>query len=211
MEILRHDISNFTYESIIGSVNKLLICAGVYKGKFYGSFVRDVVVPRLFDNKLKPKFKKIKIWFETHENADKFMINYGAYLKLDNTIRYNNFNKQISKNQKTNYFLFEHDTKIVRINIIVSPKFPTNKLHIDNLIYYFEGTDLKSKSLGNYSVESLVDSIIKKEAIISTEYIKILKETKNHNDRSKFLFLAKDGWTFSYLKPFSVNSLSHFN
>lgn len=137
-------------------VIEAITIAGIYDGRVFGGFVRNVLVPMKF-NKPSPGYKDVDLWFKTQEDAEQYIKNMGNKLSLINLITKNIDNCDIKYPfDRTVFYLH----KRIIIDIIVCSHLPVDDWHVNQLTFSSkEGFE----SFGDDSVESLIDDIIQKK------------------------------------------------
>jgi len=201
-------MSGIILESVLNSITDCLKIAGKHKGRVFGGYVRNVIVPRLQDPKCQIIFKDVDIWFQTQDAADSFIKEMGLSLVESipafsvEGVQYNFTRKQ--------YYLYQYGTCIAWIDVIVSERIPVNDFNVNKLTYIYapSPSNPSAKSFGDESVTTLIEAIHKKHATMLPEYINLLlNNTPMANkrlERINRIFFHK-GWTISCLTQIPQN------
>lgn len=189
----------FIQESILLEINKCIEVASHSKGKVFGGYVRDVLVPR--ENKYRGHvtFKDVDLWFTDRKSADTFITSMGHILTIipESVV--------ISAPQypfpRTQYNLVIHNTKIAVIDVIISKDIPVDDFNVNKLAYFYDNGVLQSLSYGPEHVQVLKGDIISKQLTVLESYQKKIHTSPVHI-RDYFLKrmykYQTNGWTIKY-------------
>jgi hypothetical protein len=199
-KICRYNVNKENLEITLKCIDRMLSVASHYNGKFFGGYVRDVVVPRTKDPNCDVSFKDVDIWFTNGKDAESFVDvmkitekMYGFKDPFLNTSPKYKFKRTqyCVPNKACSFF----------IDVVVSKDFPVNDFDVNFLTYYVADGIKKLKTMGFNDIDCLVESIHKKEARMLISYAEVLKpENKlsygyavRFNDR----YIGR-GWTIIY-------------
>jgi hypothetical protein len=196
-QIGKFTVNNDILEVVLGSIDWILKFASYHNGKFFGGYVRDVIVPRMKDPKCNVSFKDVDIWFRTDKDADNFVelmkntfeLHRGLFPRENNSTEY--------KFKRTQYYVLNNVCNF-NIDVVVSEKFPVNDFNVNLLTYYIIDGVKVLKSMGFNNKDFLIECIHKKETFILYSYVEQLN-SKDHRSRAHIKrfnerYIAK-GWT----------------
>lgn len=193
-------MSGFFLETILSHIYRTLKIASIHRGRVFGGFVRDVIVPRIADPICGVRFKDIDIWFTTQDDADNFVKQMGqAFIEISaisDNAQYKLFNRK-------HYHMFDHDTCLGWFDIIVSDTVPVNDFNINKLTCLFHKGGKQFESHGDESVATLINAINNKQTTMLSPYINYMN-TPHHLDRTNRIYLSK-GWTILYSAQIPTN------
>lgn len=157
------------YESVISGVTDCLKVAEKYRGKAFGGYVRNVVVPRLFGDNTVIGYKDVDVWFHTEEEANSFITDMGDRMKNIREFCGSIYDQALYPFARTQYVLIGQsgDSDGIVFDIIVSETLPVNDLNVNQLTY---SPTNGLKSYGKESIFELTSAIIRKEAYMLKEY-----------------------------------------
>lgn len=192
-------MTGFVLESVLECIKECLIVAGKHWGDVFGGFVRDVIVPRLYNPIAAVKFKDVDIWFCSQEQADDFVKEMGSKLQIapDYEIKSDN---AIYKFARKQYHLYSHGTCVAWIDVVVSKNLPVNDFDVNGLTYLYVET---GRYVSPFTSDGLLTAIHEKRTVMHPEYAEILAGGKNgvedsaakiHLERLQRIYLSK-GWT----------------
>jgi hypothetical protein len=205
-------LSNDKLEVVLESIDWILKFASHCNGKFFGGYVRDVIVPRMKDPKCNVSFKDVDIWFTNDKDADNFVVlmkdtfnlKHGCFPRENNSTEY--------KFKRTQYYVLNNICNF-NIDVVVSEYFPVDDFNVNLLTYYIVDGAKKLKAMDCNTKDFLIECIHKKEAHILDSYVKKLNSgdyrSSPHINRVNERYIAK-GWTIIYdgIKIKQVMSLS---
>ena len=168
-------------------INKCFISAGKYGGKVIGDYVRNVIVPRstnVVDPSCHVNFKDITLWFISEQQLGNFIIEMNS----DNySLRQNGrhgIKQTLSDTVIHKRYDLHHSCIFVRsITMIICSSYPCVDFDVNQLVYIFDDQGLPTpKSLGNDSVDILINNIRNKTATILPEYWEKLIDPNTPHD-----------------------------
>src|SRR5579871_5182742 len=126
------NMTGFIREMVLSAIDDSLVISGKYHGRVIGGYVRDVIVPRLFDPNCDISFKDVNIWFRTQNDADSFVKEAGliSNTDIDPSVVYPFIYQK--------YYLYRHGTCIAFVDVIISETIPVNDFHINKLVYFYQ-------------------------------------------------------------------------
>jgi hypothetical protein len=215
-KICRYNVNKENLEITLKCIDRMLSVASHYNGKFFGGYVRDVVVPRTKDPNCDVSFKDVDIWFTNGKDAESFVdvmkITEKMYEFKDPFL-----NTSPKYKFKRTQYCVPNKACSFFIDVVVSKDFPVNDFDVNFLTYYVADGIKKLKTMGFNDIDCLVESIHKKEARMLISYAEVLKpENKlsygyavRFNDR----YIGR-GWTIIYddiriTTPILTNFLGH--
>ena len=162
---------------------KVIEIVSTFDGCVYGSFVKDVIVPRMDDPKCEISFDNINVWFKSSFSRTFTME------KLRENFRGGYTNANEIKNNLIIYKILNEDDKLLfSINFVVSFDHPDKKFDINYVGFKFSNDEFKC-----IHFEHLIDKIRSKKATIVKTYFP--------NKDIEFEEINKDffekGWTVS--------------
>ena len=187
-----NNMSGFVLESVLDIITDSLKIAGTYGGRVFGGFMRDVIVPRMFNPKCQVKFKDVDIWFTSQENAKAFVCEMGRDLKLMIDVQPEN---TVYKFQRQQYYLYKYDTCVAWIDVVVSETIPVNDFNINRLTCCYTQKTKQFESYGPENKLALMDAIKNKCATMLPEYEEFLSGQYRscHVQRLNRIYLQR-GW-----------------
>lgn len=191
-------------ENKIEIATNIISKATLYNGKVYGGFVRDVIVPRLYNPKLDVDFKDIDLWFQDQTMSNvfeesltkNFLIKSSLFLNVQirqsgefgqrKDLEYPSEGKSFNRVKFSVHF---KEKLMFYIDIITCELLPVNDFNVNTLCYQFKSgfvTDNKNSTF-------LISEIKNKRATMLKEYEK--KNLSHHYViRINRIFFEK-GWT----------------
>jgi hypothetical protein len=173
-----------------------LIHAAVrHGGVVYGGFVRDIVVPHRFANKMLSEldFKDIDLWFSEQEKADAFVAELKEYLIPVDIRGANGDCPAFYPTNRTQYMYTANKRELVLVDVVVNDLIPVNDFSVNCLTWNL--TQFKAEPMfgqWNFGIDQLIADIQAKQAYISAFYVaKINKKTKIQQEQ-RFKELARD-------------------
>ena len=192
--------------SVLGSslryIEDALFVAGNYGGKAFGSFVYDVIVPRMNDPLCDVSLGVINIWFAKENHAIQFIEDMKAVssdcafelvtVNVPNLMERECYDWQI-------YNLYIRSQCIARFYITISEEFQGGDFDVNCLTYVCQEdqpTGLLNKQLQGekgYTKETLIEAINSKQATMLQDYFdKAKQDTELLNKVNNF---TTKGWT----------------
>ena len=208
MSVIRTTIvTPFILEAYLEYIDKVLFIAGEYGGKAFGSFPRNVIVPRMNDPSCNVSFDNVDLWFTTEQSAKQFIkqmqpaSNVEAY-KFTEVTCYNP-NALIKRYgyHATQYNLTIRGTSIAWFNVFVNRKVPVGDFDVNCLTYlckrdYSTGKTITTKELSvkeGMLKDYIIGAINKKEARMFGEYAKTIDE----EDLARIHRFIWGGWSIT--------------
>lgn len=129
--------------------DEFLNIAGNYDGVVYGSYVKNIIIPKLKDENFYDNGKEINLWFNNKLASQKFI----------NNVKHLVFVKQININH---YAIYHNDAFILNLTILISPVLN------EEISYMYVNGDkiLHSKNIAH---ENMVNSSFDKKSDSSSE------------------------------------------
>lgn len=159
-------------------ITDVLIQAGKFNGKVFGGYVRNVIVPRLYDKEKQVSFKDVDIYFSKLEDAENFVRHMGEEFKeqkflSSEQLKYHYYRRQ--------YHLIKHGVCIAWFDVIVAPKIPVNDFNVNTLTYHYQpdGTTIAESHCFD-SVDVLISMIFNKRAIMLPGYVELFSKYRDH-------------------------------
>ncbi len=198
-QIGKFKVNKDNLETTLKCIDRMLGLASYCGGKFFGGYVRDVIVPRMKNPNCDVSFKDVDIWFTSDEDAEEFV----KLMKTTEKI----FDRQIHTNQSIEYkfkrtqYYFLNEACPFNIDVIVSKTFPVNDFDVNFLTYYVKDAVRRLNAMGSYEEHFLIECINKKEIHMLDSYADELsrKDWGFHAHKRRFneRYIAK-GWTIIY-------------
>jgi hypothetical protein len=176
--------SDEQFKKDLDIVIEAITIVGIYDGRVFGGFVRNVLVPMKF-NQSSPGYKDVDLWFTTQEDADQFVKNMGNKLTLINLIT-KDIDNCIIKYPFDRTVFFLHNRII--IDIIVCSYLPVDDWHVNQLTF---SAKEKFVSFGDDSVESLIYDIMQKKV----KLLYNMPKNEDYQQYGRLLKLQSLGWT----------------
>lgn len=150
-----------------------------YNGSVYGSFVRDVIVPRMDDPKCEISFDKINVWLQNSFSRN------CVIEKLRENFKYETDNE----NYLTKYKILDDNDKLLfKIKFIVTQYHPAENFDVNFVRFRYSNGLFQC-----IAFEHLIDKIKNKQAKIVKTYI----PTKNVEFEKINKDFFQKGWTVS--------------
>jgi len=183
-------IVNNSSEYKIEIAKQILSIANTQKGRVYGGFVRDVVIPRIHIPNCKVSFKDIDIWFKTSNDSKAFVnalelaLNIQKHSFLDRSLDY----PDSFKFTREQYRVYSPDGSefLFHIDVITSHKLPVDDFNVNTITYKYE-----KNNFYNCKHEAIELFIINKIACMLENYN--IKGGYKHFERINRIFFKK-GW-----------------
>lgn len=217
-----NNLSGFTLSVVLKTINKCLSIAGKHGGCVFGGYVRDVIIPNMItgnDNesvfgsyirhkflkgetypKQQIKFKDVDIWFKDQKSVDNFLEEMGSSLKYNSG--FDNPTNELYGFTRKQYYLYEYETCIAWIDVIISEKIPVNDFNVNFLTFSLQNDNEIVISYAEESRNDLINYIINKTAVMLPAYIfkilydnssiansRIRRVKKNYHDKGWRVFL----------------------
>lgn len=156
-------------------INECLAVAGMFNGRVFGGYVRDVIVPRLNGEKCRDDFEGVDIWFRKQEDADAFV----KSMKEDRVDGLSIFeicgvsftsSRELRGVSRVRYNLTLHRASRARFNVFVHHRLPVDDFDVNQLTYKFSRIKCLAESFGTSSVATLIEAIHNKTATMLPEY-----------------------------------------
>lgn len=202
------------------SIISMLCVAGQNAGYVFGGFVRDVVVPRLHNPECEVSYHDVDIWFPDLETAEDFLTEMGARLQPLDPDAQPPVESEYMANVRA-FNLVIDGVHIVKVDVVVSKTFPANDVDISMLVYQYRSPTQLIRSFRGHRrlqehdamCERLVQSILRKEAIVCYDYLSRLADEvdaptpvyRRRCDRLIVKYLLR-GWTLKTTGGAVVNS-----
>lgn len=191
------------FNETLDRVNRCLEVAGKYGGRVFGGFVRNILIPKTF-NQYIYGYKDVDIWFQTNDAAEAFVVEMGVKLiKLDENPNHKSdisypFTRQQYILKGTRDFICMDDNVVdgIIIDVIVSENLPVNDFNVNQLTYSpVEGY----KSFGKETTEKLMSAIIHKVAdMLPTYDIGDKKSQQFQYQRKRIERMMSCGWMITH-------------
>jgi len=216
-KICRYEVNKENLEITLKCIDRMLSVASHFNGRFFGGYVRDVVVPRMKDPNCDVSFKDVDIWFTNDGDAECFVEIMKITEKMDG-FKNPFLNTSPKYKFKRTQYCVPNKACPFFIDVVVSEKFPVNDFDVNFLTYYVEDGIRGLKAMGFNNVDCLVESIHKKEARMLESYAEELnpknKLSFGHKNRFNDRYIAR-GWTIIYndiriTTPIFRNFTGHF-
>ena len=199
-KICKYEVTKENLEITLKCIDRMLSVASHFNGKFFGGYVRDVVVPRMKDPNCDVSFKDVDIWFTNDKAAEGFVevmkITEGMHAWQDPHL-----NTSPEYKFKRTQYCVPNKACSFFIDVVISEKFPVNDFDVNFLTYYVADGIKVLNAMSGYFKNKLVESIHKKEARMSTSYAEELKPKNKlsfgHKSRFNDRYIAR-GWTIIY-------------
>ena len=170
----------YLFNTTLHNVMLLIEIASKYNGRVFGGFVRNVLVPQTFNQKI-DGYKDVDLWFQSEVDASNFVNDMGELLKVINK-NTQHYKDAIVYQFKRKLYRLQNAT----IDIIISETLPVNDLNVNQLTYSFlEGY----QSFGSDSIQTLITLILNKKAKILPGFTYVGKDQEKRLD-----MLKRSGW-----------------
>lgn len=179
-------------------IKEMLTLASSYSGKVYGGFVRDVIVPRMFEPKCPVNFKDVDIWFRFELDAINFVNAMDKKLTTSYPGGDGEYPGSPGKFTRQKYYLMLEDIKLVCIDVVVAEKLPVDDFDVNTLLFRVTNNEyVTDNSPGS---DFLIKRIKDKRAIMYPTYQKKLND-RNLNTffRERVGKLLDKGWKLHVL------------
>jgi len=216
-KICKYEVTKENLEITLKCINRMLSVASHFDGKFFGGYVRDVVVPRTKDPNCDVSFKDVDIWFTNDKDAEEFVRIMKVTEKM-NEFKDPFLNTSPKYKFKRTQYCVPNKACPFFIDVVVSEKFPVNDFDVNFLTYYVVDGAKKLKAMGFNDKDCLIESIHNKEARMLESYAEELNQKNKLSFRYKCRFndryIAR-GWTIIYndiriTTPILTNFPDHF-
>ena len=227
------NVSDHTLETSLQCIEHVLLIADDYKGKAFGSFLRNVIVPRITSPPADVSLDTVDLWFTTEKKAIKFI----KHMKFNSPSDYTftevsprMIEKYVCASEVSPNVIekYGHSAKKYNLNmcgnniawfyIIVSEDFPANDFDVNCLTYtcrkdYSTGRKIVTKELKGErgcQREELIRAILQKQIRMFKSYAEKIIKDKDY--LGKVNRLIDKGWTVTFgehkmTKPVSQNEL----
>lgn len=174
------NLSSFEHAVLVTYINKCIFAASKCNGKVFGGFVRDVIVPRLYNPECQMTFKDVDIWFTCQSDADAFVSLMGScFRKFDGvSVTEGVYPGSFSRNQ---YHLIKFDTRLAWFDIVVSPNLPVNDFDVNEVTYTLESDDKWVTTASS----RLIEQIRNKHAVMLPSYQAMIDKLDHKVSSSK--------------------------
>ena len=220
-------VTRFVLETILLHIEESLFIACANGGKAFGSFVRDIIVPRMENPLCDVSFNSVSIWFRRKDQVRRFINRMRQTIpKLGLNCTFEEISPDISEAiiqryalMGTIYNLSVHATSIAWFDIVISDDFPVSDFDVNCLTYSCRedlstGKKLICKELKSekeYSKEDLIDAINRKEATMFDSYT--LEVINDCNYLDIINRLISKGWVINIrnvrcTEPITKNKIS---
>ena len=211
MSIIRGSpVTPLVVKAYLAYIEDVLVKAGEYGGKAFGSFVRNVIVSRMKDPTCNVLFDNVDLWFTSEEKVKQFLehiqprtsdgcqYNFSPVTPVTLTERYGYCGKV--------YNFIMYGTYIAWFNIFISDVFPVADFDVNCLTYivkrdYSNGTESFTKQLQGergFQKDCLINVIVEKQATMFGRYAdKIRNNTYGIGKIHRFI---NRGWTIKFGK-----------
>ena len=185
-----------TYQDIdvfmatLNIVDKLIMEATKYGGKVFGGFVRNVLVPKHFNQPL-CGYKDVDFWFKDEEMASLFVKNMVAIGTLCTKVQ--NHDDAMYKFKRTQYLLYNrmYSNGSIIVDVVISSTLPVDDFDVNQLTYDTKGF----QSLSSKTTCELLNNINNKRATILPDYTWKSGILRNdHNQERRITKLISAGW-----------------
>ena len=199
-------VTRFVLETILLHIEESLFIACANGGKAFGSFVRDIIIPRMENPLCDVSFNSVSIWFRRKDQVRRFISRMQQTIpKLGLSCTFEEVSPDISQAiiqryglMGTIYNLCVHGTSIAWFDIVINDDFPVTDFNVNCLTYSCKednstGKRLVHKELKSekgYSKEDLIEAINTKEATMFDSYT--LEVINDSNYR-----LISKGWVIN--------------
>lgn len=198
-QIGKSKIYDHELEITLKCIDRILALASHYNGKFFGGYVRDVIVPRMKDPNCNVSFKDVDIWFTSDKDAEGFS-DVMRFTEKMRSCQPSRTSENEYKFKRTQY-LVPNNACHFFIDVIVSKNFPVNDFNVNFLTYSLVDGVKTLEAMGFYFKDLLIESIHKKEAYMLGLYAKELNRKdwalNAHTTRFNERYIAR-GWTIIY-------------
>jgi hypothetical protein len=189
-------MTEFESKVVLSEVFKCIKLASKNSGKVFGGFVRDVIVPRIFDEECKVSFNDVDIWFKTDSDAINFINSMGnKIVRIEAAdIMYNGgYPNEGNEFSRRKFKLIKWDTCLTCIDVVTSKLLPVNDFDVNEVTYSYNS----SGNLVTLSPNRLIRQIIHKRATMlqTCEVLCTENETTKKYYRERIIrnFISK-GW-----------------
>ncbi len=171
----------FVFEAAIKIIEGVIKIASHHHGKLYGSYLRNVIIPRLMNQSVICNYGTIHFIFENESDYNEFIneLKNSKYYKLYNHIHHKS------------YKLMVDQLHIAFIQCFVNHP---HDLDINTLHYYYENDVVKFSISDN---PMLINKILSKKAMILSSFITLFKNSHIINQEliiSAWNQLIESGW-----------------
>lgn len=166
-------------ENKLAEIKNLIQLSSSCRGKVFGEFVRDVIVPKSSS----VSCNQISIWFTSENDCKDFV-----------------FKAKISFNflqiEKRVYALYCNATHTIFVKLFVSKYLPVNDFDVNCLTYYYyDGDFFFGREILTIKPELLIESIKNKNFLMFHNYGKNLDDNRIKKINSEYL---EKGWKMRY-------------
>jgi hypothetical protein len=188
--------SSFRYQLSLNAIFDALKLASKHRGKVFGGFVRDVIVPINYGRRDNLSFKDVDLWFRDEKDANSFITEMGN--KFQKQILVGEGQKDSYEFYRTQYHLICYGFTLAFFDIIVSVDIPVNDFDVNMLTYQItEDGTFKPKAYGEHSTDLLIAKIKSRTAGVLSSYNKspLMKTMRITRTNQRYI---KRGWSVMY-------------